>query len=137
MLIAMMDSSDILNALIVRANKTALKITPTFVIEKMENVLANPTLLAEPVMRVRMDTLIILVVKIVDALQIVPKIHLMFVLKEMANAPALENMMVESVIDVWIIICLQRTSSTAKLVTNILIYAMEKNLEVVIAMMDS
>ena len=136
-LIAMMDSSDILIALIVHANKTALKITPTFVIEKMENVLANPTLLAEPVMRVRMDTLIILVVKIVDALQIVPKIHLMFVIEKMANAPALENMVVESVINVGIIItCLQRTSNTAKLATNILIYAMEKK-EIVLAMMDS
>ena len=79
----MMDSLDILIALIVHANKTALKITPTFVIEKMENVLANPTLLAEPVMRVRMDTLIILVVKIVDALQITQLTTLMLVKRKL------------------------------------------------------
>ena len=100
MLIAMMDSSDILNALIVRANKTALKITPTFVKKKMDNVYANPIILAEPVMRVRMNIMIILVVKIVDALQIIPTIHLMSVIKKVANAPALENMVVESVINV-------------------------------------
>ena len=100
MLIAMMDSSDILNALIVHANKTALKITPTFVKKKMDNVYANPIILAEPVMRVRMNIMIILVAKIVDALQIIPTIHLMSVVKKVANAPALENMVVESVINV-------------------------------------
>ena len=98
-LIAMMDSSDILIALIVHADKTVLKITPTFVIEIMGAVLANPTMLAEPVMRVRMDTLIILVVKIVDALQIIPTIHLMSVIKEVANAPVLKSMMVEYVMN--------------------------------------
>ena len=67
------------------ANKTALKITPTFVIEKMENVLANPIILVEPVIRVKMDTLIILVVKIADALQTIPTIHIMSVVKKMAN----------------------------------------------------
>ena len=42
--------------------------------------------------------MIILAVVIADALQIIPTIHLMFVTKKVANAPAMKTMTVESVI---------------------------------------
>ena len=78
-----MNSSNILIAMIVNAKKAAQKIIPTIVLKKVDNVHANPIILAEPVMCVRMDTLIILVVKIVDALQITQLTTLMLVKREL------------------------------------------------------
>ena len=97
-MIVMKNSLDILIALIVHAKKAAQKTIPTFVKKKVDNVLANPISLTEPVILVRINIMIILAVVIADAFHILPTIHLMFVTKKVANAPAMKTMTVESVI---------------------------------------
>ena len=111
-------------------------VDPMFVLKKTANAPAMTNMMVEPAIAVRMNIMDILIVIPVTAIQTTRRMNLMFAIKSLANAPVLKNMMVESVIGVWIIICLQRTSCTAKLVTNILIYAME-NKEIAIVMMNS
>jgi hypothetical protein len=93
-------------------------------------------MLESAVMNAGMNIMDILIVNSVNAIQTTQRMNLMFVIKSLANAYAKKKSKEQSVICVWIIICLQRTSSTAKLVTNILIYAIERK-EIVLATMDS
>ena len=64
----------------------------------MDNVHASPIILTEPVILVRINTLIILVAMIVNASQHTQRTTLMFAERKMANAPAMKNMMVEPAI---------------------------------------
>ena len=93
-------------------------------------------MLESAVMNAGMNIMDILIVNPVNAIQTTQRTNLMFAIMSPANVYAKKNSKMQSVISVWIIIYLQRTSNTAKLATNILICAMEKK-EIVLVMMDS
>jgi hypothetical protein len=126
--------------LIVVMIANALQIIPSvdlmFVLKKTANAPAIKNMMVEPAIAVRQNIMDILIVNPVNAIQTTQRTNLMFAIMSPANVYAKKNSKMQSVISVWIIIYLQRTSNTVKLVTNILIYAMDRK-EIVLAMMDS
>ena len=114
-------------------------VDPMFVLKKTVNAPAMTNMMVEPAIAVRMNIMDILIVIPVTAIQTTQRMNLMFAIKNLANVYVKKQAYkskVQSVIPVWRIIYSQRTLNTAKLATNILIYATERK-EIVLATMDS